>query len=447
MLFSKLSFYIIGYFFTSIFLVELIFRMVAQGPGFFWEGNCLWNYLDFFIVSASLVEVVADIVYFASDSKEQALGVSNVRIFRIIRITRLIRIFRVARIVKLIRALRTLVFQILGTLRAVFWAMILMLIIIYVFAMVFAQAASEELVDPGSGNRTLAHYWGSLPRSIFTLYKSIVGGVDWEIVVAPLSDIHWFWVMLFIIFISFTFFAVLNVVTGVFCQSAIESAQHDHDMVIHQRMAQKKEYIKKIRRLFKDIGEVGDSEIITYRSLERHISDDKVQAYFESLGLDISDAWGLFKLLDVDESHQVELEEFVEGCLRLRGEAKAMDVAKISYDNKRYRKKLFGWMRNVDRILYALANANNVNIADKSNSRGISEADSRPGSADQVRYMNEIRQAMERSAAERKTKGFPPAQMLGAEASKYSDIFQSELDPHHEFDAKAEDNESRFAQQ
>lgn len=346
-------FYVIGYLFTTTFLVELLLRMTAYGAYFFYNDTCHWNYLDLLIVIASLVEVVADISYFTSDTGKQAVGVSNVRIVRIIRITRLIRIFRVARIVKLIRALRVLVYQIIGTLRSVLWAMVLLMIIIYVFAMVFAQAASEHVYDGVDLGGKVKQYWGSLPRSIFTLYKAIIGGVDWEVVVIPLSDIHWFWVFMFVAFISFTFFAVLNVITGVFCQSAIESAQHDQEMVIQQQIINKNMYTKKIRSLFKDIDE-DSSDCITFREFERVLGEDKVKAYFESLGLDTSDAWGLFKLLDQDESHQIDIEEFVLGCLRLRGHAKAIDLAKISYDNKMLRNKLSTAMKQIEGMLQAL---------------------------------------------------------------------------------------------
>ena len=54
--------------------------------------------------------------------------------------------------------------------------------------------------------------------------------------------------------------------------------------------------------------------------------------YFQTLGLDVWDAWSFFKLLDKDSGGAVEVEEFLMGCLRLRGQATAMDVGKIIND-------------------------------------------------------------------------------------------------------------------
>ena len=44
------------------------------------------------------------------------------------------------------------------------------------------------------------------------------------------------------------------------------------------------------------------------------------------------DAWTFFKLLDQDAGGAIEIEEFLMGCLRLRGQARAMELAKIIQD-------------------------------------------------------------------------------------------------------------------
>merc|ERR1711972_113952 len=53
------------------------------------------------------------------------------------------------------------------------------------------------------------------------------------------------------------------------------------------------------------------------------------------LELETSEAEGLFHLLDVDESGEVGIEEFIMGCMRLKGTAKSIDLATLLYENKR----------------------------------------------------------------------------------------------------------------
>merc|ERR1711920_1117683 len=157
-------------------------------------------------------------------------------------------------------------------------------------------------------------YYGSLWRSIYTLFLSIAGGVSWEAVVEPLGQVGSEWTALFLVYICFTYFAVLNVVTGVFCQTAIESATQDANAVLLAQQATKAQYISRLTNLF----EVIDSENlgkITLGAFHRGLAYDRVQAFFASMDLSISDAWEFFKLLDRDGSHIIEIEEFVEGCL------------------------------------------------------------------------------------------------------------------------------------
>merc|ERR1712185_403318 len=102
-------------------------------------------------------------------------------------------------------------------------------------------------------------------------------------------------------YLLFTMFAVLNVVVGVFCQSAMQTAQNDSENIIRQKLKDTAEYKLKLMKLFTEIDESGDGNI-SYHELEAHLDNPKVCAYFDSLGLDPSDAWDLFKLLDIDMS-------------------------------------------------------------------------------------------------------------------------------------------------
>merc|ERR1712048_130065 len=95
--------------------------------------------------------------------------------------------------------------------------------ITYVFGILFTQAVLDNsgvLIDGGRFD-----LWCSLKVSTLTLFKCISGGLSWHEASEPLLRISPLLELLFAIYISFTYFAVLNVVTGVFCSSAIETAQ------------------------------------------------------------------------------------------------------------------------------------------------------------------------------------------------------------------------------
>lgn len=364
-------FRIISHLYALIFLLELCIRLGALGGSFFCKENWAWNILDLFIVVCSLWEGAVDLVF---ETQGPDMGrnsnITNVRIIRIVRITRLIRITRISRLMRFVKALRTLVYSIICTLKSLVWAMLLIGLLIYVFGIFFAQVSAQYLSDlqlppqqASSGSLCLGSvaeyvdkYWGTLGRSMTTLFKVISGGINWQDCVDPLGDVHWIVAAVFYMFIAFAHFAVMNVVTGVFCQSAIESAQRDQDMVMQAIMANKQHHVKKLQDLFKNI-DSADSGSITIEDLECNMQDAKVQAYFNSLELDIDDAWTFFKLLDTSKGHSIKIEDFLLGCMRLRGSAKALDIAKLMHEQEVFAKHITSFMLYVEGQFQTLGRA------------------------------------------------------------------------------------------
>ena len=58
-----------------------------------------------------------------------------------------------------------------------------------------------------------------------------------------LVEISWGWAYLFTLYVCIALFAVLNVMTGVFCQSAIENAEKDHELSMASMMNEKQEMV------------------------------------------------------------------------------------------------------------------------------------------------------------------------------------------------------------
>jgi hypothetical protein len=202
----------------------------------------------------------------------------------------------------------------------------------------------------GPEDDPLLRYWSTLPRSIFTLFKSITGGISWEEVAQPLSDLGQMWVVVYIVYICVAQMTFLNVMTGVFCQNAIDSAAHDQDLVAQSILDQKEMYVHQIEQIFGRIDD-DNSGSITIQEFKGHLENEQMRAYFDSLGLDTSDIWTLFKLLDADQGSVLELDEFISGCMRMKGYAKGVDVAKLSYEQRWLSKRLGEFMTRTDEAL------------------------------------------------------------------------------------------------
>merc|ERR1719271_785286 len=71
---------------------------------------------------------------------------------------------------------------------------------------------------------------------------------------------------------------------------------------------------------------------ICLKEFEDKLQDERVQAYFNVLKLDVSDARVLFHLLDNDNSDEVGIDEFLEGCYKLQGVSRSLDMKIMQYE-------------------------------------------------------------------------------------------------------------------
>lgn len=345
---TPIAFYVADKVFNGIFLIELLVKLFAYGGHFFCREDWNWNIFDFFIVMYSVLEMIYDVLVALIPSLVEggsASGVDSMRAMRMIRMTRLARVTRITRAMKLLRSLRALINSIVATLRSLGWALLLMVGIMYVFAIVFTQAAAEHQdingVEPDDSPRR--SFYGSLFTSMFTLYAAILGGISWYETVMPLHEISIIYTMLFVGYIFFVSLAVMNVITGVFCSSAIEAAQRDHETMMHNVMTSKAAHLDKIKELFCVMDDDGSGGM-TFAELEEKLSQEEVVTFFEALELDVSDVFTFFRLLDEDGGQVVEISEFLDGCLRLRGNAKALDLAKLQHEHSWLMKKQVDFM-------------------------------------------------------------------------------------------------------
>ena len=80
------------------------------------------------VVTFSWVNIILEALGSSSDT-----GVSSsIRVLRLLRVSRLLRIVKTLWIVRFVGALRTLVSSLLDTLKPLFWAMLLLLLIMYI---------------------------------------------------------------------------------------------------------------------------------------------------------------------------------------------------------------------------------------------------------------------------------------------------------------------------
>lgn len=309
--------------FTLLFSGELAIRLFVYRWEFLTVPGWQWNVFDTIIVVAQQV-----------DTALTSFSITSSGLMKIVKLLRLVRILRLLRLMRLITELQKMIYLICGSLWSFLWTLVLLLGMVYALGVVITQVVSMHKREnrhrlDDSGPRGLTDFYGSLPLSILSLYQAISGGEDWSQFLDPLtSEISPFMAILFCCYIAFASLVMLNLVTGVFVDSAQRIIKRDKEEEQHGIA----------RSIFKSTDE-SDDGLIQWAEFQQHLDNPKMEEFFKAIDISMCEARGLFHLLDRDGAGAITLEEFVMGCARLRGWARSVDLAVLSRDHATYVKR------------------------------------------------------------------------------------------------------------
>jgi len=344
---------------SGFFFVELAMRMYCYGlKGFFidqkgrgrWFTLKGWNSFDFVLVVSSGF----DIALSSHNDTSNQVGVVSTGM-KTIKIMRIVRVFRVFRFFK---ELSLLALMIVDSMKSLGWAIVMVMIVVYVFAILFTDNAVEYLKTPVPGGVVqlladgqtvqdgVAKWFGTLRATTYTLIQATLGGVSWGVVTDVLLSYDVPMAFLFFFYLAFTILAVLNIITGVFVDNAVETAQTQREFLVQKEMELKEKYIGEMRNLFIEMDSDGNGTV-TLEEIKEFLEDPRIQSYFQALGLDPNDTERLFRLIDDDESGGVDVEEFLAGCLRLKGQARSIDIHALLHDLR----KLFARLESMEAMM------------------------------------------------------------------------------------------------
>lgn len=87
--------------------------------------------------------------------------------------------------------------------------------------------------------------------------------------------------------------------TGVFCNTAIESAGADKDIRTLKQIQDKAQQVELLKGVFDEIDFEQVNEI-SFDDVKRCLANGDLSSFMESMGISTNDVWTLFMLLDSD---------------------------------------------------------------------------------------------------------------------------------------------------
>jgi len=281
---------------TIVFLAEFAVKVRDFGlKGYFANS---WRVLDFLVVAVSVVDVTLT----------ATSGSSGLSMLAILRIFRLVRMLRV---VKLLRAFRELILIVRGitdSVRPVFWASLLMVVILYACSILCVTTIGKatdadglplydgysEEIDTTDFNNYQAY--GTIGRSMYSLFTLAVGDdIRWHL--QPVLEHQPAMLIFYVLFIAFSTFGVMNVIVGVIVDNTMAAASEQADVSDKRQRLERLEHLYLVIDLVADIGK--DQEGRMTRGEMHQLVDLNLKSHFKGLPM-LLDADELYDLVDTE---------------------------------------------------------------------------------------------------------------------------------------------------
>jgi len=265
------------------------------------------------------------------------------------RLAKLLKLLRIFRVFKAFRELRIMLTTIFGSLKSMIWCMVLTLAITFVFGVAFLQGVTSFLQDLRKSPdgvflvdsalleqqlkqdldvqklEALLQHFGSVTRSMQALYFAATSGESWAYQASPLWYAGWQYYGLFLFYIGFCLFVVMNSLTALFVDGVFEQSEKDHHMIVQEMLNKRSSFTEKLLTLFKELDADLSGEV-SHEEFCGHLADPRLRAFAESLELEVNDLEQFFSILSNGGRNEVDMESFVIGCIKLRGNAKSIDL-------------------------------------------------------------------------------------------------------------------------
>ncbi|CEM03516.1 unnamed protein product [Vitrella brassicaformis CCMP3155] len=276
----------------------------------------------------------------------------NSKRYSVLTLLRIVRLFRLARLVRLFRIFKELWLLMSGlvtSMRTLSWVGLLLFLFLYISAIFVTQIVKQS--SEFEGDEEVRDLWGTVPRSMFTLFQ-VMTMADWaEPVRHVMTKMPWL-AAFFILFIGVTAFAIMNLVIGIICESTLSAVNNDEREVNLKLEEEWRTLLESLHDIFDTMNHNSDGAISRDDFLDA-LQDDKVVGRLLAVGIEVVDAEELYDVLDANGDGVISLDEFIDGCVRLKGAPKSVNLLAVQCDQRNIKRRLVHLEKRLDTLIAA----------------------------------------------------------------------------------------------
>eukprot|EP00971_Amphidinium_carterae_P131844 2611454-Amphidinium_carterae.1 len=182
---------------------------------------------------------------------------NNSSIFQFLRFVRVVRILKMLKIGKTANnyfiVFSKMTFCLLQSFPPLLSAATCIVVFTYIIAVLLTQSATDHRQSLSSDAIGLTEHYGSLDRTFYSLVKTIFNGQSWGELMEPLTYVNSTSSGIFILYMVLTLLCLLNVVHGVFVDSALQSTAHYKELMVAEQQQKRLMLVRHLQDVFREI--------------------------------------------------------------------------------------------------------------------------------------------------------------------------------------------------
>jgi len=316
--------------FACFYAVELLLKLAVHRLYFFINDDMRWNIFDLGLVIFSGVEITSSFVMLSEGVAREGL---NLTFLRLLRLCKIAKVLRVLRTLRFFRELRLMLDCVLGSVLNAIWCIAMLFFVTFIFSLLMVQGLADylgeytrengvqSLDDPHVGE--IMMWYGSVGRTLLTLFQSTTSGVDWRDCYLPLEQSSGMLSAVFLLFVS------------LFTISALKLAQPDLESLVMEHHLKDVQDAQALLDLFCSRLGCSESSSICYGQFKLLAEQHNFRTYLSARGIDIKNVEVFFRMLATASGNsEVELKVLANALVRMKGFATAIDLQTLSFETK-----------------------------------------------------------------------------------------------------------------